>query len=264
MSKVKVALANIRYPKSREESVSLAVRSIADAGAQGADIVCFPEAYVPGYRRKSVPAPPPYAAFLERAWERVGASAAKASVAVILGTERVMPEGLRISALVIDRDGKRLGWQDKVQLDPSEDGLYTPAPDTKRHLFQTGPLKFGVAICHEGWRYPETVRSPARQGAHIVFHPHYHWAEPGDFRPTTFADPRNTFHEKAALCRAAENTCWFATVNYASDGSPTTSAIVRPDGTVMKWQPYGSDGVLVGEVELEQATGLLAARYNMR
>jgi len=264
MSKVKVALANIRYPKSREESVSLAVRSIADAGAQGADIVCFPEAYVPGYRRASVPAPPPDAAFLEGAWERVAAAAAKASIAVVLGTERVTKEGLLVSALVIDRDGKRLGWQDKVQLDPSEDGLYTPAPDTKRHLFQTGPLKFGVAICHEGWRYPETVRSPARQGAHIVFHPHYHWAEPGDFRPTTFADPRNTFHEKAALCRAAENTCWFATVNYASDGSPTTSAIVRPDGTVMKWQPYGSDEVLVGEVELEQATGLLAARYNMR
>ena len=264
MSKVKVALANIRYPKSREESVSLAVRSIADAGAQGADIVCVPEAYVPGYRRASVPAPPPDAAFLDHAWERVAAAAAKASIAVVLGTERMTKEGLLVSALVVDRDGKRLGWQDKVQLDPSEDGLYTPAPDTKRHLFQTGPLKFGVAICHEGWRYPETVRSPARQGAHIVFHPHYHWAEPGDFRPTTFADPRNTFHEKAALCRAAENTCWFATVNYASDGSPTTSAIVRPDGTVMKWQPYGSDEVLVGEVELEQATGLLAARYNMR
>ena len=33
MTVVKVALANIRYPSSPEESVSLAVRSIADAGA---------------------------------------------------------------------------------------------------------------------------------------------------------------------------------------------------------------------------------------
>lgn len=40
-----------------------------------------------------------------------------------------------------------------------------------------------------------------------------HEAEPGSYRPTTFADPANTFHEKAALCRAAENTCFFATVN---------------------------------------------------
>jgi hypothetical protein len=40
-------------------------------------------------------------------------------------------------------------------------------------------------------------------------------AAPGGYRPVTFADPANTFHEKAILCRAAENTCYFASVNYA-------------------------------------------------
>jgi hypothetical protein len=64
-----------------------------------------------------------------------------------------------------------------------------------------------VAICHEGWRYPETVRWAVRHGAHIVFHPHFHEAEPGGYRPSSFADPANSFHEKAVLCRAAENTC---------------------------------------------------------
>jgi hypothetical protein len=44
----------------------------------------------------------------------------------------------------------------------------------------------------------------------------------------TFADPANTFHEKAMICRAAENTCYFASVNFASEGSGTTSAVVRP------------------------------------
>ena len=261
MTTFRIALANLRFAATPEESVTLAVDAVAKAGAERAGIVCFPEAYVPGYRRASVPAAPPDAAFLERAWSAVAAAAARASVAVVLGTERVVDGGLRISALVIDRDGKRLGFQDKVQLDPSEDGLYTPAPSTERHVFQTGALKFGVSICHEGWRYPETVRSPARQGAHIVFHPHYHWAEPGDFNPTSFADPRNTFHEKAALCRAAENTCWFAMINYASNGSPTTSAVVRPDGTVLSWQPYGCEGLLVADIELEAATRVLAGRW---
>jgi predicted amidohydrolase len=261
MTTVRIALANIRFPSSPEESVALAVDAVAKASGERAGIVCFPEAYVPGYRRKSVAAPPPDAAFLERAWSTIAAAAAKASVAVVLGTERVVDGKLLIAALVIDRDGSRLGFQDKVQLDPSEDGLYTPAPDTRRHVFQAGALKFGVSICHEGWRYPETVRAPAREGAHIVFHPHYHWAEPGDFNPTSFADPRNTFHEKAALCRAAENTCWFATINYASAGSPTTSAVVRPDGTVMAWQPYGRERLLVADIELEVATGVLAGRW---
>jgi hypothetical protein len=32
---------------------------------------------------------------------------------------------------------------------------------------------------------------------------------------------------------AAENTCYFATVNVASAGSSTTSAVVEPDGTLL-------------------------------
>ena len=94
----------------------------------------------------------------------------------------------------------------------------------------------------------------------MVFHPHFHEAEPGGYRPKTFADPMNTFHEKAMLCRAAENSCYFASVNCASDGSPTTSAVVRPDGTVLAWQPYGEEGLLVADLDTAAATGLLAAR----
>jgi predicted amidohydrolase len=93
-----------------------------------------------------------------------------------------------------------------------------------------------------------------------VFHPHFHESEPGGYVPTSFADPANTFHEKAALCRAAENACYFATVNYASAGSPTTSAVVRPEGTVLCYQPYGKEGLLVADVDLHEATGLLAKR----
>jgi hypothetical protein len=44
------------------------------------------------------------------------------------GTERVADGVVHATALVIDRDGTRLGFQDKVQIDPSEDGTYAPAP----------------------------------------------------------------------------------------------------------------------------------------
>ena len=177
---------------------------------------------------------------------------------VVLGTERVVNGALFATALVIGRGGEIAGFQDKVQVDPSEDGLYSPG--SGRRVFQAGPLIFGVAICHEGWRYPETVRWAARRGAHIVFHPHFHEAEPSGYVPASFADPANSFHEKAALCRAAENTCYFATVNCASAGSQTTSAVVRPDGTLLSYQPYGKEGVLVADIDLAAATGLLAAR----
>jgi predicted amidohydrolase len=204
--------------------------------------------------------PPPDPAFLERAWSAIAAAAAKATLAVVLGTERIVDGALLATALVIHRDGTIAGFQDKVQLDPSEEGTYSPG--SGRRVFQTGPLTFGVAICHEGWRYPETVRWAVRHGAHIVFHPQFHEAEPGGYVPSSFADPANTFHEKAVLCRAAENTCYFATVNFASAGSPTTSAVVRPDGTLLSYQPYGKPGLLIADIDITAATGLLAKRYS--
>ncbi len=258
MSTARIALANLPYPATPAESVTLAEDAIAQAGIERCDLVCFPECFVPGYRAPGKRVPPPDRAFLERAWSAVASAAARAKLAVVLGTERVVDEALLITALVIDREGTIVGWQDKVQLDPSEEGLYSPG--SGRHLFQAGPLTFGVAICHEGWRYPETVRWAARRGAHIVFHPHFHESEPGGYRPSSFAEPANTFHEKAALCRAAENTCFFATVNCASDGSPTTSAVVKPDGTLLCYQPYGTRGLLIADIDPGEATGLLAAR----
>lgn len=258
MSTHRIALANLRFPGSPEESVNLAVKAVVEASTQKADLVCFPECYVPGYRAKDRNVPPPSADFLESAWTAIADAAGRARVAVVLGTERFLNGRLLTTALVIDRDGRRLGFQDKVQIDPSEECVYIAGEG--RRVFVSRGLTFGVAICHEGWRYPETVRWAAQRGAQVVFHPHFHEAEPGGYAPTTFADPKSTFHEKAALCRAAENTCYFATVNFAGAGSPTTSAVVRPDGTVLAWQPYGKEGLLLADIDTAEATGLLANR----
>lgn len=259
MTDFRIALANLKFAATPEKSVARAEAAIAEAAQERAGILCFPECFVPGYRspRRNVPAPDQ--AFLKEAWATLSAATAQAGITVILGTERIVGRALMISALVIHRDGTIPGFQDKVQLDPSEEATYSAG--AARRIFQTGPLKFGISICHEGWRYPETVRWAVRHGAHVVFHPHFDEAEPGSYMPSTFADPANTFHEKAALCRAAENTCYFASVNYASGGSPTTSAVVRPDGTLLCYQPYGQEGLLVADLDLDEATGLLASRY---
>jgi predicted amidohydrolase len=256
---VRIAVANIRFPPTPKESVALASNAIRQAALEGADMICFPECYVPGYRGfgRVIPAPDP--TFLERAWATIAATAAEGNVGVVLGTERLVGDALRISALVINRDGSLAGFQDKVQLDPSEDAIYTPGAE--RHLFEAGPLRFGIAICHEGFRYPETVRWAATRGAHLVFHPHLSEAERDDYRPQSYADPLNSFHEKSILCRAAENTCFVITANCSSDGSPTTSAVVKPDGTLLSYQPYNKEGLLVAEIDLDEATGLLASRY---
>ena len=258
MSTYRIALANIRFPATPDQSITSAQQAIADAGKEHADIICFPECFVPGYRGTGHAVPAPDPAFLERAWTTVAAAAAKANIAVVLGTERINGATLFASALVINRDGTLTGFQDKVQLAPEEERLYSPG--SERRIFQSGQLIFGVVICHEGWRYPETVRWAVRNGAHVVFHPHLHEATLGSYLPSSFADPANTIHEKAMLCRAAENTCYFASVNCASFGSPTTSAVVKPDGTLQCYQPYGKEGLLIADIDVTTATGLLARR----
>lgn len=259
MSTVRVALANIRAPATPNESIQLVTSAVAEAGRLGAIVVCFPECAVPGYRWPGSTRPAPDPVFLERAWAEVAAAAKAAEITVVLGTERVTDRGLQITACVVSPDGEIAGWQDKGQIDPSEEVTY-PAFGTERRVFTAGPLTFGVVICHEGFRYPETVRWAVRRGAQVVFHPHASVAEPGSYRPAAFADPANTFHEKAMLCRAAENTCYFASVNFASEGSGTTSAIARPDGTLQCFQPYGLEGLLVADLDLGAATGILASR----
>jgi len=258
MATARIALANLAYPENRDDSVDRVMAAIGEASGAGAAIVCFPECYVPGYRTASRQVEEQDAAFLERAWSTIAAAAGRSKITVVLGTERVVDRGVLISALVINSDGTIAGFQDKRQIDPSEETLYVMGDGSR--VFQSGPMTFGIVICHEGWRYPETVRWAVKRGAQVVFHPHFHEAEPGSYRPTTFADPANTFHEKAALCRAAENTCFFAMVNYASDGSPTTSAVVAPDGTVLAYQPYGKAGLLIADIDLAVATRLLATR----
>jgi predicted amidohydrolase len=259
MTSYRIALANLPFAATPDDAVVRAERAVAEAAAAGARIVCFPECYVPGYRLGPHKVPLVDQSFLSTALARVAEAARHARITVVLGTERFVEGELRITAAVIDDDGTIAGYQDKVQLDPSEDATYEPAAE--RAVFAAGALTFGIAIRHEGWRYPETVRWAARRGAQLVFHPHYHWREDGNlFEPREFAQSGNSFHEKAALCRAAENTIFFASVNYASAHSPTTSVVVGPDGTALAWQPYGAEGLLVADLDLSLATGLLAQR----
>jgi predicted amidohydrolase len=266
MRSFRIALANLVFPRSPEDALERVVQAVAHAGRANAKIVCFPECYLPGYRGYPRPIEVVDAAWLARAWARVGAAAKAAEVAVVLGTERFVEGDLVATALVIDAAGNRLGFQDKVQLDPSEDAIYTPG--NTRQVFEIDGLRFGVVICHEGFRYPETVRWAARRGAQIVFHPHVHERaddtenEEGAAGPDQrgYAEPSGSFHEKAALCRAAENTIFYATVNCALAGSATASAVVDPDGRVVAFQPYGVEGLLVADLDLDRATGLLAGR----
>ncbi len=158
-----------------------------------------------------------------------------------------------------DHRGQIQGYQTKNQLDPTEDQFYVPG--NTRQLFEINGIKFGVAICHEGWRYPETVRWAAARGAKIVFHPHHTGSDRHGVRLTQWGAAGGPYYEKAMMMRSIENTIYFASVNYALRFQESATSLIAPSGQCQAYLPYGQEGVLVQSIEVEEATGLLATRY---
>ena len=233
---------------------------MADAAARGAEIVCFPEAYLPGLRGQDFDVPSFERDDEFRVLFEVGAHARECRIAVILGMEHISDDGRQIAAFVFDADGVLLGVQTKNQLDPSEDRFYVPG--TTRRVFEINGVKFGIAICHEGWRYPETVRWAAMRGAKIVFHPSLTGGDrAGVAELTTFGSSAAPYYEKAMLCRSIENTIYFASVNYAVRNPEAATALITPSGECQAYLPYGDEGVLVADIDVAAATGLIASRY---
>src|SRR6266542_1699854 len=166
-----ITLASPGIAPTLDETLDNIKQFLSEAAAQGSEIVSFPEAYLPALRGQDFEVLPFDQAKQERVLQAVAQWARTYEVATILGMERLTEAGRQIVAVVIDVRGQIQGYQTKNQLAPAEDRFYVPG--NARRLFEINGIKFGVAICHEGWRYPETVRWAAVRGAKIVFHPHH-------------------------------------------------------------------------------------------
>jgi len=254
-----VALASPRIATTLDDGLDKIKRLLSEASTQGAQIVCFPEAYLPGLRGQDFEVLPFDETQQQRVLQAVAEWSKMFGVATILGMERLTPVGRQIAAFVIDARGQFQGYQTKNQLDPSEDRFYVPG--NSRRLFEVNGTKFGIAICHEGWRYPETVRWAAVRGAKIVFHPQHTGNEKQGVRLTQWGAAAGPYYEKAMMMRSRENTIYFASVNYALCFQESATSLIAPSGECQAYLPYGQEGVLVQPIKVEEATGLLAARY---
>jgi predicted amidohydrolase len=254
-----IGLASPRVASTLDEGLDKIKRLMSEASTQGAEIVCFPEAYLPGLRGQDFEVLPFDQTQQDRVLQTVSQWARTYAVATILGTERFTGAGRQIAAYVIDAQGQIQGYQTKNQIDPSEDQFYVPG--NTRRLFEINGVKFGVAICHEGWRYPETVRWAAIRGAKIVFHPQHTGTEREGVRLTQWGAAEAPYYEKAMAMRSRENTIYFASVNYALRFQKSATSLIAPSGECQAYLPYGQEGVLVQSINIEEATGLLATRY---
>lgn len=256
---MKIAIAYPLFPDSLADSLHQVEVHVKQAAKTGADIICFPESYIPGYPIHHEKRIVCSADQLEESLKKVCELAAQNNIAVILPMDWYKDEKLLNVAQVISKTGEVLGYQTKNQLDPSEESLWKPG--TERHIFEVDGVKFGITICHEGFRYPESVRWAAMNGASIVFHPNYTGSEKEIKIITEWGAKDSPYYEKAQMMRAMENTIYFAPSNYYSTYPESASAVIDPEGNCIAYHDYGKPGVVITQIDPAKGTGFLAKRF---
>jgi len=258
MSTICIAVASTPLTATLEEAVPAAVTAVEEAGRLGARIVCLPETGLPGHRVQGRPVLDVSADALDESLRFVADAARRARIVVIVGTERLTTAGREIISVVLGADGTRLGEQAKTQIDPTEEPHYIPG--TGRRVFTAAGVTFGIAICHEAFRYPEIGRSLVLGGAQILFVPHFVTTADGSL-PTRWCDASNPYNEKALLCRALEDTVYVAASNVAGPDQGSMTCIIAPDGTLVASLDYGQIGVVAADIDLTRADRLMALRW---
>jgi predicted amidohydrolase len=257
---LRIGLAAVPNVPSVEERLRTLDRCLEEASERGVSIVCFPETYVPGLRGADFPVPPTDQRRQEAALETICTSAGRHAVAAIVGMEWESAAGLHNVAFVVSREGEVVGYQPKNQIPLEEAPYYLPGGT--RRMFEIDGVPFGITICHEGWRYPESVRWSAVRGAQLVFHPQLTGSDRAGMTIERWGDPDSPYYEKAMIARSVENHIYFASVNYAMRYQDSATSLLGPDGDCLAHVPYGQEQLLVYDIDPSLATGLYAKRFN--
>ena len=261
---MRIALAQVTHPESFRGGLEAVRSGITRAAAAGAELVCFPECCLKGMRGTDFPVEPLTVEEHDTGLAEVQRLAREHRIVVVLPTERPKDGAWQNGAWVVQADGAVQGYQTKNQVPLEEEPFFLPG--TTRRLFRLGEVAFGIAVCHEGWRYPETVRWAAVRGAALVLHPHFCGGRgapaatpvaPGEDCPPWGSG----FYEKAMACRAAENHVWFASVNFALPYQECATSLVSPEGDCVAAAPLHREALLVADLDPAAATGYLARRY---
>ena len=256
---MKIALASPPFPKSIEDGLYQIEKLVKEAKQQNAEIICFPESYLPGYPAEEFTVEKSTPENMQATLNKVCAIAAANAIAIIIPMDWFNTRGILNVAFVISQTGEVLGYQSKNQLDPTEDNTWIPG--TERNIFEVNNVKLGITICHEGFRYPESVRWAAMNDAKIVFHPQCTASNKNGPQLSEWGSKDNPYYEKAMVMRAMENTIYFASVNYAMRFQESATSLIAPDGKCVVYQTYGKEGIIVADIDTSIASGLLAKRF---
>ncbi len=167
------------------------------------------------------------------------ALAARTGGAIITGFAERAPEGLYNSAAAMDATGV-LQLYRKTHLFSGEKALFLPG-DTGFRVFTYRDVPIGMMVCFD-WYFPESTRTLALRGAHIIAH------------PSNLVLPHC---QTAMVTRCLENRVFVVTTNrYGTEDIPGqsltftgASQVMSPRGERLLAAPITGDCVLVTEID---------------
>jgi predicted amidohydrolase len=246
-------LAAIRCEKADiDGNLVLHLRLVADAAADGCDLVLFPEMSLTGYGDPAASpgqlVPLDHPAVLELAQ-----ASRSHDIGICFGVAAWSADGKPRIAQIFAADGEVCGVQLKRHLGEGEEA-FSPAAESV--LFEHAGVPFGMAICAESG-YDDPFDHAAAAGAPLVLFP----AAPGLYGRRTDEASWQRGHawwESCGLADARRHAerlgLWIALAGQAGstidEDFPGLAALVAPDGSVAARLPDWREGILTVEIPL--------------
>lgn len=209
------------------------------------DILVLPELFATGYQFKNRDEVFSYADEIDSGltFERMGKLAAQKEALIIYGFPEKIGEKLYNSAIAIDPTGNSFLYQ-KTHLFDNEKNMFDPG-ETGFSVFEYKKAKIGMMICFD-WRYPESARRLALNGAQIIAHP---------------ANLVLTTCPEAMITRALENLVFTITADRVGEehrfGQSLTfsgrSRIISPQGKILSELGEKETGFISAEIDPSEA-----------
>ncbi len=259
---VNIGLVQMSCEPEVAKNLAKAEARIADAAAQGAQIICLQELFTSQYfcqaedheffkLAESIPGP---------STEAMCAAAKKHSVVIIASLfEKRAPGLYHNTAAIIDADGTYLGKYRKMHIpdDPQfyEKFFFTPG-DLGFRSWQTAYAKIGVCVCWDQW-YPESARLTALSGAEILFFPTAIGWHPSE--KEVYGKRQHSSWETIQRSHAIANGCYVAVPNRVGHEAPSggdgiefwgQSFICDPSGEIISKAGAGEE-ILIATADLD-------------
>jgi len=247
MGTVRIGLAQVPQTSDMKKNLDKALEYMEKAHAEGVELLCFPEAHLPGYRVGVIePDTPVDAAGLESALDTLREHCRRYSMGVIMGTETPNPGSKPYnSACMLDCDGETLAVHHKARITALDRKAYECGPGPTPFTFKGIPM--GLVICYEGYRFPEHTRKLAHGGSKVVFHPQCSTVLPR-------MEWKTPVLEALIVSRAAETTMYFISTNLSGKYCNARSMVVAPDGLIQAAAELKKEMLVVADIDPKLAT----------